>query len=142
MVRMAVTLVAGLAFAGTGGCAFEVQAPVEAHTTAHTSTTEQLSFQADQTGVQVLSTVLGGKNVFVPATVVLTAGEGRTLSFFNTTEVPHGMSIEGLDVSVVLPPGEETVVELPALEGERVHAIQCQLHAPHRGGTLVVLPAE
>jgi plastocyanin len=123
------------------GCALEVAAPIESHSTA-TTMVDQAGFAADQTRVQLLSTVVGGKNVFLPATVVVTAGEGRVLSFFNTTEKPHGMTIGGLGLSVELPPGEEYLVELPALEGGNVYAIRCHLHGAHRGGTLVVLPGE
>ena len=90
------------------------------------------------TSVEMVSTNVGGKNVFIPATVVLTAGEGRTLSLFNTTDIPHGFQIPGIGVEAILPSQEEFVVELPPLE-PGVYAIGCHLHPPHRGGTLVVL---
>src|SRR5262245_246146 len=100
-----------------------------------------LGFSDDRTQVQVITTNLGGKNVFVPSTIVVTAGSGRTLSFFNTTDQPHGMSIPGLGTEVVLKPGEEYVVELPTLEAGHIYAIHCHLHPPHRTATLVVLPS-
>jgi len=98
-------------------------------------------FADERTQVQVITTNLGGKNVFVPSTIVLTSGSGRSLSFFNTTDQPHGMAIPGLGIEVVLKPGEEYVVELPTLEGGRIYAINCHLHPPHRSATLVVLPS-
>src|SRR5262245_13412019 len=98
-------------------------------------------FSDERTQVQVITTNLGGKNVFVPSTIVLTAGSGRSLSVFNTTDQPHGMAIPGLGIEVVLKPGEEYVVELPTLEAGRIYAINCPLHPPHRSAALVVLPA-
>lgn len=109
--------------------------------------TEQTSafpggFDDDRAVVQVLSTNVGGKNFFVPSTIVLTAGEGRKLSLFNTTDIPHGFAIPGLGVEVVAQPGVETEIALPPLEGEHVYAINCHVHPPHRSATLVVLPAK
>jgi hypothetical protein len=98
-------------------------------------------FSDERTQVQVITTNLGGKNVFVPSTIVVTSGSGRSLSFFNTTDQPHGMAIPGLGIEVILKPGEEYVVELPTLEGGRIYAINCHLHPPHRSATLVVLPS-
>ena len=89
--------------------------------------------------VQMVSTVVGGKNVFVPSTVVLTQGSGRTLTIFNTAEKPHGITIRSLGVEAVLEPGVETVVALPPLEGGRIYNIQCHLHPPHRHATLMVV---
>jgi len=71
---------------------------------------------------------------------VLTAGAGRSLSLFNTTDQPHGFAIPGLGLEVVLLPGQEQTVELPTLEAHRIYAITCHLHAPHRGATLMVVP--
>ena len=90
------------------------------------------------TRIEMVSTNVGGKNVFIPSTVVLTPGEGRTLSLFNTTDIPHGFQIPALGVEEVLPSQEEYVVKLPPLE-PGVYAIGCHLHPPHRSATLVVL---
>jgi len=98
-------------------------------------------FESDVETIQVVSTLVGGKNVYIPATIVVTSGKPITLSIFNTTDVPHGFAIPGLGIAEVLPVQQEHVVKLPALEGGKIYGIQCQLHAPHRGGTLVVLPA-
>jgi len=98
-------------------------------------------FTDDRSQVQVITTNLGGKNVFVPSTIVLTEGSGRSLSLFNTTDQPHGFAIPGLGVELVLMPGVEQVVELPTLEAHRLYAITCHLHPPHRGATLMVVPA-
>jgi hypothetical protein len=91
--------------------------------------------------VQVVTTSMGGKNFFVPSTIVVTAGSGRKLSIFNTTDAPHGFAIPSLGIEVVLPPGVETPVDLPPLEAGRIYAINCHLHPPHRSASLVVLPA-
>lgn len=91
--------------------------------------------------VQVVTTNVGGKNFFVPSTIVLTAGTGRKLSISNTTDAPHGFQIPTLGIELVLMPGVETPVELPALEAGHIYAINCHLHPPHRGAGLLVLPA-
>jgi hypothetical protein len=98
-------------------------------------------FSDDRSQVQVVTTNIGGKNVYIPSTIVLTAGAGRTLSLFNTTDQPHGFAIPALGIEMVLVPGQEHVIELPTLEGGRIHVINCHIHPPHRSATLVVVPS-
>jgi hypothetical protein len=98
-------------------------------------------FSDDRAVVQVVTTNIGGKNVFIPSTIVLTEGSGRKLSLFNTTAEPHGFAIPALGVELVLQPGVEQELELPTLEAHRLIAITCHLHPPHRGATLMVVPA-
>jgi hypothetical protein len=100
-----------------------------------------LGFVDDRDAVQVLNTKIGTRVVFLPSTIVVTAGSGRKLSIFNDTDGPHGFRIPGLALEVLLPAGEETVVELPALTGPQIYGIECHLHVPHRHASLVVLPA-
>lgn len=108
---------------------------------SHANPTDALAgYQSDVSEVQVISAVVGGKNVFIPSTIVVTAGKPQTLSIFNTTDQPHGFAIKGLSIEIVLNPGEETRVELPILEGSEIYTIGCQLHPPHRTATLVVVP--
>lgn len=99
-------------------------------------------FGDDRESVQVVSALVGGKNVYIPGTIVLTAGSGRKLTIFNATDTPHGFRIAALGVETILNPGVDTVVELPPLTGHAIHQIDCQLHPPHRHATLVVLPAK
>jgi heme/copper-type cytochrome/quinol oxidase subunit 2 len=89
--------------------------------------------------IQVLSANVQGKNVYIPATIVVEEGRPQVLSIFNATDTPHGFAIPDLGIEVVLPVGEEFELKLPPLEGGRIHRIHCQLHAPHRNATLVVL---
>ena len=96
-------------------------------------------YTSDSTTVQVVSALVGGKNVYIPSTIVVTGGERYSLSLYNTTDTPHGFRISGLAIETVLPPREEHRVELPELEGGRIYHIHCQLHPGHRTGTLVVL---
>jgi heme/copper-type cytochrome/quinol oxidase subunit 2 len=98
-------------------------------------------FESDTDTVQVVSANVGGKNVFIPSTIVVVAGKPVTLSIFNTTDIPHGFAIPGLGVTEVLEVQKEHVVKLPTLKGGKVYGINCQLHPAHRTGTLVVLPA-
>ncbi len=97
-------------------------------------------YQSDVSEIQVISALVGGKNVFIPSTIVVSAGRPQSLSVFNTTDNPHGFAIKGLSIETVLYPGEETRVELPVLEGPGIYTIGCQLHPPHRTATLVVVP--
>ena len=99
-------------------------------------------FTSDTSTIQVVTTELGGKNVFIPSTIVVTSGHPVKLSIFNTTDVPHGFAIPALNVAVVLPPKAEQEIELPALEGHQILQIKCHLHEKHRTATLVVLPAK
>ena len=99
-------------------------------------------FESDVDTIQVVSANVGGKNVFIPSTIVVVAGKPVTLSVFNTTDVPHGFAIPGLSIQEVLPGQQEHPIKLPALKGGKVYAINCQLHPAHRTATLVVLPAD
>lgn len=117
---------------GTAGCVSLGSVDVAA---------EALGYLDERPVVQVVTTNVAGKNFFVPSTIVLTAGTGRKLSIFNTTDAPHGFQIPTLGIELVLMPGVETPVELPALEAGHIYAINCHLHPPHRGAGLLVLPA-
>jgi len=97
-------------------------------------------FESDASTVQVITALVGGKNVFIPSTIVVTSGRDVTLSIFNTTDTPHGFRIQSLGIEDVLPPGQEHEVKLGRLAAGKIHRIDCQLHAAHRGATLVVLP--
>jgi hypothetical protein len=100
----------------------------------------ETGFSGEASPIQLVSTQVGGKNVYIPSTVLVVAGVPQVLSVYNTTDTPHGFRIAGLGIETVLPPGQEHAVELPALEGGRVYRIDCQLHPPHRNATLAVLP--
>jgi heme/copper-type cytochrome/quinol oxidase subunit 2 len=97
-------------------------------------------FTSDTSTIQIVTTELGGKNVFIPSTIVVTSGHPVKLSIFNSTDVPHGFAIPALNVAEVLPAKAEHEIELPALEGHQVLQIKCHLHEKHRTATLVVLP--
>jgi heme/copper-type cytochrome/quinol oxidase subunit 2 len=99
-------------------------------------------FTSDTGTVQIVTTQIGGKNVFIPSTIVVTSGHPVKLSIFNTTDVPHGFQIPALNIAEVVPPQKEYEIELPALEPHQVLQIKCHLHAAHRTATLVVLPAK
>lgn len=98
-------------------------------------------YESDASVIQVVSTKIGEKNVFIPATIVVVGGREHTLSLFNTTDTPHGFAIDGLGIEEVLPVGIEHPVKIPAVEGGKIFAIRCHLHPPHRTATLVVVPA-
>ncbi len=98
-------------------------------------------YQSDVGEIQMISAVVGGKNIFIPSTIVVTAGAAQILSVFNTTDKPHGFAIKGLSIETVLYPGQETRVELPDPTPSEIYTIGCQLHPPHRTATLVVVPS-
>ena len=97
------------------------------------------TYASDLQVVQVTSSNVQGKNVYIPSTLVVTSGATVKLSVFNTTDTPHGFSIAGLGIEEVLPVQKEHEIELTNLQGGNVYRIHCQLHPPHRSGTLVVL---
>ena len=121
--------------------ALAVPALLSACITEHSGSAGHHGYSDDRSVVQVISANVGGKNVFIPSTIVLTEGSGRKLSVFNTTEQPHGFAIPGLGIQVVLAPGAEQVIELPTLEAHHLYAVNCHLHPAHRTATLMVVPA-
>jgi heme/copper-type cytochrome/quinol oxidase subunit 2 len=98
-------------------------------------------FSDDRSVIQVVSSNVHGKNVYIPSTIVVTEGKGQTLSIFNTMDIPHGFEIVGLGVQEILPPQTEHEVKLPEVEGGNVYHVNCHLHPAHRTGTLLVLRA-
>lgn len=93
----------------------------------------------DRPVLHVMTTKVGAKNIFIPSTLVVTLGSGRVLTIYNDTELPHNFTIPGLEIDVVLSPGEETQVVLPPLKEPAIYDIRCSLHPPHRHASLVVL---
>jgi len=98
-------------------------------------------YSEDRSQVDLVASEVGGQSVFLPATLVLTAGAGRSIHLVNTTGKPHGVRIPGLGVEVLVPPGGETVTELPPLEAGRVYAVACPVDEAHSRASLVVVPA-
>jgi heme/copper-type cytochrome/quinol oxidase subunit 2 len=98
-------------------------------------------YASDTRTIQIVSTNVQGKNVYIPSTIVVTAGTSYTLSVFNTTDIPHGFTIVGAGIQEILPPKREHKITLPALDGGNVYGVRCHLHPAHRTGMLVVLPA-
>jgi len=94
--------------------------------------------QGETDVVEIVSTNVQGKNVFIPSTIVVEAGKPQALSIFNTTDTPHGFSIDAANVHTVLPPGQEHRVELPAMK-PGIYKVYCQLHPAHRSARLLVV---
>jgi hypothetical protein len=114
--------------------------PQAMHGGPHSMHAMHHGFASDVDAVQVVSALVGGKNVYIPSTIVVTDAGPRTLSLLNTTEMPHGFAIAALGIELVLQPGQETQLPLPPLQGGQVLRIHCQMHPAHRTATLVVLP--
>lgn len=96
-------------------------------------------FVDDRDVIQMVSSNVQGKNVYIPSTVVVPAHKSVTLSVYNTTDTPHGFAIPALGIQEVLMPGVETAIPLPAVKGHAIYDIGCHLHPPHRHATLVVV---
>ena len=141
LVAFAALVAAGCAHRGRhgeecpygGDCPYAGEPRMAMHAMHH-------GFTSDVDTVQIVSAQVGGKNVYIPSTIVVTDAGPRTLSIFNTTDTPHGFAIDALGIAVVVPPGQEVQVPLPPLRGGQVLRIHCQMHPPHRSATLVVLP--
>ena len=88
--------------------------------------------------LQVLTAVVGDKNVFIPSTLVLAAGPSPGISIFNATDKPHGFAIPALGVEAVIPERIEQRVDLPTLS-PGLYRIHCQLHDAHRSASLLVV---
>jgi hypothetical protein len=130
MARRIATATLGLLLAGAAGCVSVGDVDTKA---------AKDGYLDERESVQIVTTLLGGKNVFIPSTVVLSEGSGRRLTIYNTTDTPHGFQIPTLGVTAVLQPGQENVVALPPLEGGRIYNMICHLHPPHRHATLMVV---
>lgn len=133
--RHAVRLLAGLA------CLVAWAAPAAAGHHEHEDG-EHGAEDGDVQVIEVVTTNVQGKNIFIPSTVVLDSGKPAVLSIYNTTEIPHGFKIVGLGIEFILPAKQEFEVKVPALEGNKIYKIECQLHPPHRSAQLVVIDAD
>jgi len=100
------------------------------------------TYTDEREAVEVVTTRLNRVVVFVPATLVVASGPGRKLRIYNDTEIPHGFRIPSLGVEAILEPGVDTEVALPDLDAGALLDVECQLHAPHRHATLVVVPSD
>lgn len=125
----------GFLGAGLAGCGDDEKAKVIPE--AHPST--PYSADDDRPVLQMMTTKIGAKNVFVPSTMVVTVGAGRVLTIYNDTELPHNFTVPGLGIDATLSPGEETQIVLPPLRKPAIYDIRCSLHPPHRHASLVVL---
>jgi hypothetical protein len=128
---------AALACAGSAAHAEHHESPAPAASQGGTGHAAHAA--SDLSVVEIVSTNVEGKNVFIPSTIVVEEDKPHTLSIFNTTAVPHGFAIDALGIQVVLPQQQETQVSLPALKGDRIYKVGCHLHPPHRSARLVVL---
>jgi hypothetical protein len=68
--------IATLVLASTSGCGL------------HSHSDALAGYQSDVSEIQVISAVVGGKNIFIPSTIVVSAGKPQALSIFNTADNP------------------------------------------------------
>jgi hypothetical protein len=71
--------IATLLLASTSGCGLH----------SHSDAAGALAgYQSDVSEIQVISAVVGGENIFIPSTIVVSAGKPQALSIFNIADNP------------------------------------------------------
>jgi plastocyanin len=101
------------------------------------------SARADERSFTVVNVEYEGSKMFVPATLVVKKGDHVKIKVVNNIKSDpnqHGFAIPDYKIEKVVTRGEPQEVEFTADRGG-IFEIKCQLHAPHVGGQLVVLPA-
>ena len=84
-----------------------------------------------------------GTKIMVPSTLVVRKGDHVKIKILNNIKSEpnqHGFTIPDLKVEKVITRGEPQEVEFTA-DKAGIFEIKCQLHGPHVGGQLVVLPS-
>ena len=90
----------------------------------------------------VLNMEYEGSKVFVPSTLVVQKGDHVKIKVINNIKSEpnqHGFAIPELNIEKGVTRGEPQEVEFTA-DRIGIFEIKCQLHGPHVGGQLVVLP--
>lgn len=85
----------------------------------------------------VNATSVAGKAGFTPSVITVDKGDKIDVSVGNTTDKPHGFSIQGYGVRKEIVPGQ-TVHAIFRADKPGTYRISCQLHPAHELATLVV----
>jgi nitrosocyanin len=80
-----------------------------------------------------------GVKVWVPSTLVVKTGDRVRVKLINKLDAEHGCRIAGYNVEQVVQGNQSNTIEFTA-DRAGIFTIDCQLHPPHVGGQLVVLP--
>jgi nitrosocyanin len=85
----------------------------------------------------ISAAMVGGEAGFTPSTITVNKGDRVELTVRNTTDRPHGFSIEGYGIREEVAPGQPLEKRFTA-EKSGNYLIRCQLHDTHQTATLVV----
>lgn len=89
--------------------------------------------------IAVTSDLVSGSNRFSPSVIVAYQGDTLKLKVTNLGDKEHGFSIDEYKIAEIVDKGKTNAVEITA-NAPGVFRVYCQLHAPHMGGQLLVLP--
>ena len=80
---------------------------------------------------------IDGTKFWLPSTIIVRRGAQVELTLVNKLDAPHGFEIDGLDVKVEVPAKGTMKVRFIAKDAG-TYAYDCQLHAAHIGGQILV----
>jgi nitrosocyanin len=86
---------------------------------------------------RVAAAVVGGRPGFTPKTVKVDKGDKVELEVGNSTDRPHGFSIDAHNLSRTVDPGKPITVRFTAKRAGTFR-IFCQLHPAHQPAQLTV----
>lgn len=87
--------------------------------------------------INVVNEVINGKTRYSPAVFIVKLGEKVQFKIFNTTDQPHGFSIDEFKVQQTLIPKENTFEFIADKAG--LFDVYCQYHPAHLRGQILVL---
>ena len=81
--------------------------------------------------------MVGGAAGFTPSRITVNKGDKVQLTVRNTTDRPHGFTIEGYGIREEVAPGQPLKKRFTADKSGN-YKVLCQLHPQHQTATLVV----
>lgn len=101
-----------------------------------------LSFSAfaEKREITIVNYETEGLKQWIPGSIIVKKGDEVELTLINN--VPsgdHGFTIPAFKVMEVVKKGKKKVVKFTA-DKDGIFPMKCQLHGPHIGGQLVVMP--
>jgi len=87
--------------------------------------------------IDLINENLNEKNRYSPAVIVAKKGEKVILNVFNTTNQPHGFSIDEFNVKETLNPKQNKIEFFADKSG--LFSVYCQFHPAHLRGQLLII---
>ena len=85
----------------------------------------------------ISAAMVGGAAGFTPSKITVDKGDKVELTVRNSTDKPHGFTVEGYGIREEVAPGQPLKEEFTADKSGN-YLIRCQLHPQHQTATLVV----